>query len=297
MSLRSITPAVVVLAALASAPAGLAYGWPLKPFDRPHPIRGSFGDPRYHLDAEGESSAFHFGVDIATRDGTKVYAVEPGYVHAYAASVTVTSRTGREYGYWHIKPVVRTGKHVRRHQLLGTVRHGWGHVHFAESKGGRYVDPLRKGALTPYIDHTVPVVESVVLLSAAGAPVDPRNVSGTVSIVASIYDLPPLPPAAPWQVARLVPSTIWWSLNGMGVSQSALIADFSSGLPPSYLYSLVYAPGTWQNKANRPGRYLFRSILDTTTIPNGSYTLQVAAMDTRRNVGSATLELRTLNGG
>jgi murein DD-endopeptidase MepM/ murein hydrolase activator NlpD len=295
MSLRSITVAAVVLAALAAAPAGFAYGWPLKPFAKPHPIRGSFGDPRYHLDAEGESSAFHFGVDISARDGTKVFAVEPGYVHAYAATVTVTSHTGREYGYWHIKPVVRTGAHVHRHQLLGTIRRGWGHVHFAESVGGHYLDPLRKGALTPYVDHTIPVVESIVLLSASGAPIDPHNLSGTVTIVSSIYDLPPLPPPAPWNVARLVPSTIWWSLNGNGVSQSALIADFGSGLPPSYLYTLVYAPGTWQNKAHRPGRYLFRSVLDTTTLPNGTYTLQVAAMDTRRNVGSVSIEIGVAN--
>jgi hypothetical protein len=185
--------------------------------------------------------------------------------------------------------------HVRRHQLLGRIGRGWGHVHFAESHGGHYLDPLRKGALTPFIDHTTPVVESVVLLSAAGTAVDPHNVSGTVTIVSSIYDLPPLAPASPWNVARLVPSVIWWSLNGNGVSQSALIADFGSGLPPGYLYTLVYAPGTWQNKANRPGRYLFRSVLDTTTIPNGTYSLQVAAMDTRHNLGSATIELRTAN--
>ena len=40
---------------------------------------------------------------------------------------------------------------------------------------------------------------------------------------------------------------------------------------------------------------MFRSVLDTTTIPNGTYSLQVAAMDTRHNVGSATIELHTAN--
>jgi len=68
----------------------MAYGWPLKPFRKPHPIRGTFGDPRFHLSAEGALSAFHFGVDIAARDGTAVYAVEPGVVvRRYATSVTV----------------------------------------------------------------------------------------------------------------------------------------------------------------------------------------------------------------
>jgi hypothetical protein len=296
MAPRIALHTIVAAAALAGAPAGFAYGWPLKPFNRPHAIRGSFGDPRYHLDAEGALSSFHFGVDIAARDGTRVYAVEPGYVHAYAASVTVTSRTGREFGYWHVRPAVRTGMHVRRHQLVGFVGRGWGHVHFAESRRGQYKDPLRRGALTPFHDRTRPTVESISLVSAAGAPVDPGNVSGVVTILASVYDLPPIAPPPPWQVARLVPATVWWSLNGNGVSESALVADFSVGLPPSALYGLVYAPGTWQNKANRPGHYVFRSVLDTSTLPDGRYDLRVAAYDTRRNLGTQAIALRTRNG-
>jgi len=30
----------------AAAPSAFAYGWPLKPFHKAHPIRGNFGDPR-----------------------------------------------------------------------------------------------------------------------------------------------------------------------------------------------------------------------------------------------------------
>jgi hypothetical protein len=279
-----ITLLIALAAALVGAPGSGAYGWPLKPFDKPHPIRGAFGDPRYHLGVASENTAFHFGVDIVARDGQRVYAVEPGYVHAYASSVTVTSRTDREFGYWHVKPAVRTGMHVRAHQLLGTVRPGWGHVHFAESKDREYKNPLRKRALSPFYDKTVPVVDSLVV----GQP----DAMGIASIVASIYDVPPLAPPAPWNVARLAPATVWWSLNGNGISQSALIADFGAGLPPSYLYPLVYAAGTYQNKANRPGRYLFRSVVDTSTLPTGTYTLTVSAMDTRHNVGSKTVELR-----
>ena len=73
--MRQLAIAAVALAALV-VPAGAgAYSWPLKPFNRAHPIRGAFGDPRYHLDTEGSLSAFHFGVDIAAADGTRVYAV------------------------------------------------------------------------------------------------------------------------------------------------------------------------------------------------------------------------------
>jgi hypothetical protein len=41
---------------------------------------------------------------------------------------------------------------------LGVIDHGWGHVHFAETRGGRYVNPLRPGALEPYVDRIAPTI-------------------------------------------------------------------------------------------------------------------------------------------
>jgi len=288
-----------VVVALAAPGVARAYPWPLKPFDRPHPIRGAFGDPRYHLDVEGQISAFHFGVDIAAPDGTRVYAVEAGYVHARSASVAVESRSGRLFGYWHIHPVVRTGQHVRMHQLLGTVGKGWGHLHFAESFHGAYKDPLRPGALTPYFDRAAPTIDSVELFSPDGAALDPGPVTGAVDVIASIYELPPLAPPAPWQLARLTPAAIWWLLSGPeGVAESDLLADFEVGLPPNSLYTWIYAPGSYQNKADRPGRYLFwiAHDLDTTALPDGRYELTVFAENTRRRIGSRTITFVIANG-
>jgi hypothetical protein len=36
---------------------------------------------------------------------------------------------------------------------------------------------------------------------------------------------------------------------------------------------------------------------DTTTLPNGSYTLDVMAADTRHNIGTAAVPLTIANGG
>src|SRR5439155_9746125 len=125
---RRLAASFIAVLSLVATPAAAAYGWPLKPFRKPHPIRGTFGDPRFHLSAEGALSAFHFGVDIAARDGTAVYAVAPGFVRARRTDVTVRRRNGRAFGYWHIRPVVHTGQHVRVHQLLGYIMPAWGHV-------------------------------------------------------------------------------------------------------------------------------------------------------------------------
>jgi murein DD-endopeptidase MepM/ murein hydrolase activator NlpD len=277
-----------------------AYGWPVKPFRSPHPIRGSFGDPRFHLDAEGELSAFHFGIDIVVRDGTPVYAVEPGVVvRRHLDSVTIGRPSGRRYGYWHIRPVVRSGTHVRLHQLLGHVIPGWGHVHFAESYRGSYRNPLRKGAISPFYDHTVPTVAWVQVLTALGVAVNDPTVSGAIDIKASVYDKPPLAPPAPWDVALLAPAEVWWTLTDSAgvVIASSVAVTFQFGLPSNGLYNWIYAAGSYQNKPHRPGQYLYWVAhgLDTTGFPNGSYTLQVGAVDTRNNVGTTSIGLTIAN--
>ncbi len=288
----------IVACALAASGTASAYGWPLKPFNRMHPIRGAFDDPRFHLGSEGALSAFHFGIDIAAKDGTPVYSVERGWVTAHAADVTVTSKSGRGFGYWHIRPVVHSGQRVRKHQLLGYVGRGWGHVHFAESIDRQYRNPLRPRALTPYIDHVAPTVASVSLQSG-GAAVDTRRVTGNVDVVAEVYDTPPRLPAPPWQVARLTPAVVWWRLerDDEALTDWSVSADFHFALMPAALYGSIYAPGTYQNKANRPGHYVFWILhdLDTTTLANGRYTLDVLASDTRWNVGTSSVSFTVAN--
>jgi len=296
-----LTLVAVVAVTFAAAPAAHAYGWPTKPFHKTHALRGGFGDPRFHLGETSEISAFHFGVDVVARDGTPVYAVEPGVViRRHASSVTIGRASGRRFGYWHVRPVVRSGTYVHLHQLIGHVIRGWGHVHFAESMRGRYRDPLRKGALTPFVDHTTPVVASVGLVDLQNAPVDPSHVSGLVSVFSAAFDTPPIAPQPPWDVARLAPASVRWKLmdeTGTVVARDTSV-DFLHGLPDSDLYDFVYAPGTYQNKPHRPGSYVFWVIpyFDSSQYPNGAYRLEVDAADTRGNVGSATLDLTIANG-
>ena len=56
------------------------YGWPVKPFNRQHPVRGFFGDPRIAEGRKGTTRSFHFGIDISCPDGTPVYATMSGRV-------------------------------------------------------------------------------------------------------------------------------------------------------------------------------------------------------------------------
>jgi hypothetical protein len=295
---------VVAVLGLVVPGVAQAYGWPVKPFNRMHAIRGGFDDPRFHLRPDQTTAAsFHSGVDISAPDGTPVYAVEPGRVVRTGQAVSLRRPNRREFGYWHIRPVVRTGQHVRMHQLLGYVAPGWGHVHFAETVAGRYRNPLRNGALSPYRETTAPVVASISIVRLDGhvlQTVAPAAVTGTIGLIADAYILPSLTPPAPWNRARLVPALVRWRLipeNGDPPTAWRVAADFRRGLEPASSFSRIYAPGTYQNKANRPGAYRFwlAPSLDTTAVPNGTYWVDVQATSVRGAVGEDSVEIAIVN--
>ena len=258
-----------------SAPAfARAYHWPVKPFDRQHVIRGSFDDPRF-------GRYFHFGVDIAVPDGTAVYAVESGTVFRYSDAVAVLRPGGREFSYWHVRAIVPEHSFVKAGQEIGVVRPGFGHVHFAEFDGHTYVNPLRRGALTPYRDTTAPVVGSI--------EVDVSG-NGTMRATVAAFDIPPLRPPGPWRKAVFAPEIVRWRLlsGGSPVVPWTTAVDFSHFHQPNE-YTSIYAPGTRQNRPNRPGRYVFW-LTHGLSLLDGSYAIQVQAVDTRGNMGFSATE-------
>ena len=124
-----------------------AYGWPVTPFDQPHPIRGGFGDPRTVFkgaDTEqtilsGDGSfSFHQGLDISAPDGSPVYAVASGtVVRARGGRVTVDCGNGRSMQYWHIDPIARVGQHaVAGRTVLGVVQPKREHIHLTHLENG-----------------------------------------------------------------------------------------------------------------------------------------------------------------
>src|ERR1051326_2720233 len=203
LAARSARPLDRASAGATQTAAG-AYGWPVKPFNRAHPVRANFGDPRmvfhgpptantlYH--AAG-SYTFHRGVDIAAPVGAKVYPVRDGTVVFDSAShVNVRSSDGTMFEYWHIGAKFRLGPFVHADEtVLGTIQ-SCGHVDLTEVQDGRVVNPLAPGHLTPYSDSSHPVVASIRLQSDnAGHVLFPNFVHGSVWLVAEAFDKPSLP--------------------------------------------------------------------------------------------------------
>jgi hypothetical protein len=298
---------VVLSSALALAFAGTAsaYGWPFKPFDKQHPIRGYFGDPRTvyassvlsGLESPGFFS-FHQGVDISAPDGTPVYPVISGVAHYLdAATLRVNVYGDRIFQYFHLVPIVAEGQHVVAEQtVLGFVQAPFGHVHLTEIDGTHSVNPLQKGHLSPYSDHTRPTIRGALFRNETGLLQTPLGLCGRVEIATDVFDRPPMRVPGSFGGFPVTPALVRWSITGIDGIDAVpwrTAADFRSTLPPNNHFFDVYAQGTYQNAPrfgprqylSRSGRYLFllAGSFDTSSLPNGTYVLTILAADERGN--------------
>jgi hypothetical protein len=303
-----------------SATAGRAaasYGWPVKPFDRQHPIRGYFGDPRTvftgkptfrNLMRGPGAFSFHFGVDIAAPDGTAVYAVRSGTASiANDECVGVRSDDGFSAQYWHIVPAVRDGQSVIAYKtVLGHIAKASHHVHLTELHNGVPVNPLAPGHLTPYADHTTPTVSSISFRNApAGREIAPEFLRGRVYMVVDAHDMPAMRVLSParWRDLPVAPALLTWRMErsdtGKVVVGERTAFDVRSTLPEASGFWSVYARGSHQNMLqfetwrfwSQPGAYLYRltrGAFDTRTLRDGVYRVIVTASDTRGNHSSTS---------
>lgn len=270
------------------------YPWPLKPFDRSHPVRGYFNDPRI----SGSSRAFHFGIDIAAPNGTPVHAVRGGVVHLEGPRSLSVVAGDVDFGYWHVIPAVDHLERVVRHQIVGHVEAPWRHVHFAERRAGVYRDPLRPGALSPWSDVTDPRVTSIVF-SRNGQALAPGAISGVVDVIAEAHQLPPLRVPAPWGGLPVTPARLRWRVRrgGRTVRPWRTPIDLGQTLLPREAFRRVYAPGTRQNRQGKPGLYRFylAHTWSTNLLDDGLYRLEVEASDLRGNKGVLHLAFAIVN--
>ena len=292
---RAASPSTAVLVREAApecrGPAGgrrPAYGWPVKPFYRQHPVRGYFGDPRIGGRPMGSVKAFHFGVDVSAPDGTPVYATTDGVARAESRGVVSIRRAdGAMFAYWHITPAVQSGQQVTAYKtVVGHIIEGWGHVHFAEMRWGTYVNPLRPGAMGPYSDRTCPAFGEV-RYERNGRELTRRELTGRFDIVAGVYDMPAMSAPAPWLELPVTPALVQWRLvdaKGRVAAPWQAVYDVRNALP-SGSYGTVYTDDTEQNRPNRPGRYRFVLArgFDASDLSPGKYTVQVVAVDTHGN--------------
>jgi hypothetical protein len=296
----------------------------VKPFDRQHPVRGGFGDPRTIFSAAptlqgilsgGGQFELHRGIDISAPDGSDVYPVMSGVVVTVNRSegwVEVDSGGGRTFEYWHIHPTVAVGSQVQAQKtILGHIHRGSHHVHLTEARDGRPVNPLAPGHLGPYADRTTPSVKSIAFRDDDTSRERlPNLIRGRVLLVAGAEDAPTLDAPGPWRGMPVAPALLTWEIrswSGKVVVKRQTAADFRSQLGGRGFWQ-VYARGTYQNMSvlgshyswAQPGSYLFKlsaTPFDTRRLPNGAYDLVVTATDVRGNSSSLKQRFAIRNGG
>jgi hypothetical protein len=191
------------------------YGWPVRPFREQHPVRGFFGDPR--ISNHGQSRQFHFGVDISAPNGTPVYATLTGrtWIHPlHPNTIAIVGRDGVEFSYWHVIPTVRTGEHVVAYRtVIGHIEAPYGHVHFSEARNGRYLNPLRPGAMGPFADDTRPEILTVIA-EPSGRQLHSSRIRGTFDLVTEVRDGTPIAVPRPWHGLPVMPALVRWRLVG-----------------------------------------------------------------------------------
>jgi hypothetical protein len=269
------------------------YDWPMKPFNRPHPVRAYIDDPRVSM--FGETHTFHFGVDISAPRDTAIYAIEPGTAHLLNKFAVEIKSRDRTLEYWHIAVVVKNGQRVGRHTLLGRTRMIFNHLHLTEVQSGKYVNPLRLGGIGPFADHTTPRTTKVTF-RRPGHRLDPNAIRGTVDLVADAFDRAAGVTPAPWPVT---PATLRWRIRKgqkvvVGWHQAV---DFRTRVLPPREFAGVYAPGTRMNHPGWPGYYCLYLThgWHSASLPNGSYRLEVAAGDIRGNRGISIFSFTVAN--
>jgi hypothetical protein len=291
-----------------------SYHWPVKPFDRQHPVRGNFSDPRTVFRSRATldgvlrgrgSFTLHRGIDISAPNGTAVYPVASGEVtSANAERVRVDSTGGRAFEYWHIHRTVSVGDHVEAYTtVIGHIMRPAQHVHLTELDNEFAVNPLAPGHLGPYVDHTTPQVTSISFRHAeTGRDLLPGALRGGVIVVASAEDQPTLDAPAGWRGLPVTPALLSWEVRGFRgnvVVPRQTAFDARGRLPGDRDFWKVYVRGTYQNMAmfrghfsyGQRGAYLFRlspAKFNTRQLRNGAYDLVVIATDIRGNSSSLT---------
>ena len=293
------------------------FRWPVKPFDRSHVVRATFGEPRGLLDAglntTGATRArsltqadqllpigrrvIHNGVDIVAADTTPVYAVESGVARTGGTSYDQYVLVGR-FGYWHLANPVQTGTPVTAFvTVIGTVYPGQQHVHLAHfaKPGGRAVNPLLGGGLQPYVDTAAPTIDRLTAFDARGRDVPLGGLRGPVVLAIHAEDVQSVGDT------RTGLYSLSYSISpvGGGAAVVPLTETFRFDVLPSQAAGdVAYTLGSTRHRFEP--RFWYRltdrspssdGFLHTETLAPGRYTVAVAAADARANRARSSFEI------
>lgn len=276
------------------------YGWPVEPLHSSHEITGTFCEYR----DTGSAPHFHNAVDIPKPDGSPVFAVADGRVTSMSAVGANAYVRVENFAYVHIAPSpgLTIGDSVYAGQtVVGTILPGAGHVHFVDGYVGSERQPLRQnGGLTPYEDPWPPVITNVrFFLGNTGQEFPDRRVSGPVEITFRVREANGPPTAAE---SRLNNGAYILGYRILSADRSTIVASpsadgvrfrFDSKPSNSFVHN-VFDPqqsSTSSHVYRITSKVQQRTFWETSSLPEGPYTVMVFAGDTRGNFDTVFVEV------
>lgn len=181
--------------------AGKKYCWPTPKkvtskglfFGGQNTVIGQFSDYRTVAGAK----SFCQGIEIeasAVADERNVYALEAGTAFSNANSTNIG-----HFRYANLQNVVANGTNVKIGDKIGEIAAG-GHMSFMESNTkltsagdvipppGKWINPLRNGSLSPYIDNADPVIQSINVVDANTGANIANPLYNKFDIIVEAYD-------------------------------------------------------------------------------------------------------------
>jgi len=288
--------------------------WPLKPFDSPHPIRGTFAEPRGlfgigHDDAKGAAHArrlarldpvntpgnrtLHIGVDIMGKDNAPVYAVEDGVAKVGGSGQDRWVQVGN-YRYVHIRPTVRSGQPVKAYATpIGSILPGDGHVHLTRYWKGQPVNQLAFGGFVGWQDTAPPVLGRLRIFTGDGTEFSKHRLKGKMAFFIRAEDR----------------QSQGGNESGIYLLSYRLVDRFGrDAIAPHTVFELRHLPrddasqklfSTGSTRHEGLTNFFYRlslrepdGMLDTARLRPGRYRLEVTAMDAAGNATQRTYHLR-----
>ena len=107
--------------------------------------------------------------------------------------------------------------------------------------------------------------------------------------------MPVTPALIRWRLVRNAHAYVPWRISSD--FRKSFVPKIAGKPPSDVHFGDVYAPGTRQNKPNKPGLFRFWVArgFDTTPFPDGDYRLDVEAADIRDNASRGHLVLTFVN--
>lgn len=314
-------------------------GWPLSPQDQTHPLGNNWGEFQDY----GGSPYMHPGIDVMGMTvGRPVYAVQGGVVKAWLttqaqyhwrlaiADSNISADSVEAWLYAHIDPNQyhkNVGEVVNAGDLIGYLVQwpitGFDHCHFARIKDIGAVWNTADWAfvqnplviITPYADTARPVFENaygsykfaICNNNTSTYLNPPTTVTGSVDIIAKIYDKTGLPLSQNPVWERMIPLRISYRIRG-----PQNVPERLSFLFRGYLYYTSNINVVYKDDAtcNSRGDYDYRDFYfivtntdgdslieasdanyswNTTGFPAGNYWIIVTASDAAGNTTSDSM--------